>query len=249
MLKCNIFKCFTSKMMSKIVVNKSKEMSYMKIQNTTGVPIMKESHRKTEDKRTYILVHGAWHGSWSWKKVENLMIDSGYRVIVPDLPSHGSNVDYAPKKEISLKTYVSYIKNIVEKSDTKSVLVGHSMAGIIISQVAEEVPDLISDLVYVAAFIPRDGYSLFDEARNFKSAGVSKEMKVMAEDNVIEINKSHEVKSKFFNCCEEKDADYALALLEPEPFKPFADKLTLTEGRFGKVKKPTWNAAKIWPLQ
>lgn len=192
--------------------------------------------KKSKQQHIYILVHGAWHGSWCWEEVVRKLEDQGHKAIAPDLPGHGE--DNLWLNNISLKTYVDFIEDLVLAQEASVILVGHSMAGVIISQVAENIPEKIKKLVYVAAFIPENNGSLMQEARQGSTAGVSTETRVDELNNEIILNKSERAKELFFNCCNEKQAEHALLKLQAnEPFRPFVDTVEISQARFGKVDK------------
>lgn len=193
------------------------------------------SHNRSNDKITYILIHGAWHARWCWKYVTPLLKSHGCNVIDPDLPGHGD--DTTLLKDISLDAYVKYVIDLVKAQNNPVVLVGHSMAGVIISQVAEYIPQHIDRLIYVAAFVPENGFSLMQEARKSSSPGVSTETSIDENDNTICVNKSDRVRDLFFNCCTENDANFAMTSLQMEPFKPFVDPIQISNEKFGSVKK------------
>src|ERR1700733_1981637 len=94
-----------------------------------------------ELKKTYILLHGAWHAGWCWKHIIPILESHGHTVIVPDLPGHGE--DKTPYLDITLKTYIDSITEIIMLMGKPVTLVGHSMAGVIISQIGENIPDRI----------------------------------------------------------------------------------------------------------
>jgi pimeloyl-ACP methyl ester carboxylesterase len=107
---------------------------------------------------TYVLVHGAQLGGWCWQKVVPMLEAEGHRVVAPDLPGHGD--DTTAVAGMTLDANVVCIREAVEAADEPVLLVGYSMGGIAIAQVAEEVPDRIAKLVYLTAFLPQDGQSL-----------------------------------------------------------------------------------------
>src|SRR6185436_2462689 len=116
---------------------------------------------------TFVLVHGAWHGAWCWDKVAPLLHAKGHTVAAPDLPGHGD--DPTPRGEVTLESYGKRVADVVSAQKEKAIVVGHSMGGIAISAAAEMVPDRIAKLVYLTAFLPRDGESLGSiEERNDK---------------------------------------------------------------------------------
>ena len=162
-------------------------------------------------------------------------MEHGHTVVAPNLAGHGE--DKTPFSKITLKTYIDNITDIITSSKKPITLVGHSMAGIIISQLAENIPDKIDQLIYVAAFIPGNNESLSQEARKAKNAGISTEMIIDEANNEISIKKSKRVKELFFNTCHEEDSKSSLALLQKEPFRPFIEPIKISKERFGKVEK------------
>jgi pimeloyl-ACP methyl ester carboxylesterase len=110
--------------------------------------------------RTFILVHGAWHSGACWNAVVPLLQMQGFTVLAPDLPGHGTNA--VPLAKITLKAYVNFLLELLDGIDGKVTLVGHSMAGLIVSEVATRKPEKIARLVYLCAYLPLDGESLFD---------------------------------------------------------------------------------------
>jgi len=104
-----------------------------------------------QPKKTYILVHGAWHNNFCWSRLAPKIEKMGHKVIAPNLPGHGSNIE--DFKKINLSDYVRTIKNFVVSNKERVVLVGHSMAGIVISQVAEDIPQKKSVLWPILAVL------------------------------------------------------------------------------------------------
>lgn len=187
------------------------------------------------DNKIYLLLHGAWHAKWCWELVLPIFINYGCKIITPDLPGHGD--DKTPFSNITLKTYVDDITRLILSYDNQVTLIGHSMAGIIISQLAENIPEKIEQLIYVAAFIPGNNESLLQEARKAKTPGISTEMVVDEKRNEIVLKKTQRVKDLFFNACEKKYVNVAMSRLQSEPFQPFIDPISITEEKFGKIKK------------
>jgi pimeloyl-ACP methyl ester carboxylesterase len=107
---------------------------------------------------TFVLVHGAWHGGWCWRHVAPLLRARGHEVHAPDLPGHGA--DPAPTATQTLDDYAERIGATVADCRGEVVLVGHSLGGLVISAVAEARPERLHRLVYLTAFLPRDGDSL-----------------------------------------------------------------------------------------
>jgi len=111
---------------------------------------------------TYVLVHGAWHGGWCWQRVTPLLRAAGHEVWTPTLTGLGERSHLAGP-EIDLHTHVQDIVNVLEYEDLqKVILVGHSYGGMVITGVAERAAERLTHLVYLDAFVPRDGQSLLD---------------------------------------------------------------------------------------
>lgn len=110
--------------------------------------------------RSYVLVHGAWMGGSGWDPVADQLREAGATVRTLDLPAHGG--DATPAGAATLAGYVERVE--AELPAGPVILVGHSMAGVVLTQVAENRPDDIASLVYVAAYVPVNGQSLLDLA-------------------------------------------------------------------------------------
>ena len=109
---------------------------------------------------TYVIVHGAWGGSWAFKEVDSIMTAHGDVVYRPSLTGQGERVHLA-SPEITLSTHINDVVNMIlfEKL-TDIVLVGHSYGGMVITGVADRIPERIRKLVYLDALLPVDGESL-----------------------------------------------------------------------------------------
>ncbi len=105
--------------------------------------------------KNYLLVHGAWGNAAEFDEVVKLLSTDGSLVTAIDLPGHGENK--SPIAEVTMDAYVQSVINTITELDKKVTLVGHSLAGAIISQVAEIIPESIDRLVYVAAMLPKSG--------------------------------------------------------------------------------------------
>jgi pimeloyl-ACP methyl ester carboxylesterase len=116
----------------------------------------------SEDPQRFVLVHGAWMGAWAYDGVAAELRSRGHAVEVVELPAHGA--DPGTIADASLDAYVARVLAPLDRSSEPAVLVGHSMGGLVISGAAEARPQAISRLVYVAAFLPKSGDSLFSLA-------------------------------------------------------------------------------------
>jgi len=113
---------------------------------------------------TYVLVHGAWGGSWGWKQVARGLRAARHEAYAPSLTGLGERVHLA-HPGITLSTHIADVTNAILFEDLNEViLVGHSYGGMVISGVAGAMAGRISALVYVDAFLPEDGQALWDIA-------------------------------------------------------------------------------------
>ena len=111
---------------------------------------------------TFVLVHGAWHGSWCWKRVRRALQVGGHEVFTPTLTGVGERAhQLAPS--VNLSMHVDDVVNLIRFEElTDVVLCGHSYAGCVVGAVAEQLPQAIRSLVYLDAFVPENGESLHD---------------------------------------------------------------------------------------
>jgi pimeloyl-ACP methyl ester carboxylesterase len=112
--------------------------------------------------KTVLVCHGAWGGGWSWKKMHPLMRDAGYRLMTPSYTGLGERAHLA-NPSVDLETHIQDILNVIRYEDLRDIiLLGHSYGGMVATGVADRAGDKITQLIYLDAFVPRDGQSLFD---------------------------------------------------------------------------------------
>ena len=113
---------------------------------------------------TFLVAHGAWSAGWVWKKMHPLMAARGHRLITPTYTGLGERGHLA-NPEIGLDTHIADMLGVIEMEDLRGVvLVGHSYGGMVATGVASRARDRIAQLVYLDAFAPKHGQSLFDLA-------------------------------------------------------------------------------------
>src|ERR1700751_2852840 len=108
----------------------------------------------------FVLVHGAWFGGWCWQKVIPFLEAAGHEVHAPTCTGLAERApELSP--EVGLDTHIHDIVGLVEEKNLHGViLVGHSYGGMVITGVVDQVPQRIAHLVYLDAFVPRDGESI-----------------------------------------------------------------------------------------
>ena len=110
---------------------------------------------------TYVLVHGAWHGSWCWKRVRNALQAAGHDVFTPTLTGVGER-SHLNSSTVNLDTHIADVVNLIRWEELSDVILcGHSYGGCVISGAADRIPERIAALVYLDAFVLDNGESLF----------------------------------------------------------------------------------------
>jgi pimeloyl-ACP methyl ester carboxylesterase len=111
---------------------------------------------------TFVLVHGAWHGSWCWKRVRKALQAEGHDVFTPTLTGIAER-SHLISPQVDLDTHIADVVNLIRWEElTDVVLCGHSYGGCVITGAADRVAERIKALVYLDAFILGDGQGLHD---------------------------------------------------------------------------------------
>ena len=184
---------------------------------------------------TFVLVHGAWHGAWCWYKLAPALTHAGHEVIAPDLAGLGR--DRTPLDEVTLDLWVNSVCARIERAHNPVILVGHSRGGLVISAVAEQVPARIAQLVYVTAFLLRDGETLLEVAQSTAETSLVMANVVANEAGTALTVRDEAIAEAFYGECSAEDVALARMLLMPEPVAPSATPLRVTTSRFGAVPK------------
>jgi pimeloyl-ACP methyl ester carboxylesterase len=184
----------------------------------------------------FVLVHGAWHGGWCWADVAAALRAAGHGVSVAELPGRGA--DTRAHTAITLEDYVRCVAELIAPQPQPVVLVGHSMGGITITQVAEAMPERIARLVYVTAFLPRSGSTLLDYSASVADTPLQQGIEADPAAGSLRLRSTAVARDAFYHCCEPHAAEAALARLVPEPLAPAATPVRTSAARFGRV--PRW---------
>jgi pimeloyl-ACP methyl ester carboxylesterase len=108
-------------------------------------------------KQTFVLVHGAYAGGWEWKPVGDLLTAHGHIAYRPTFTGQGER-EHLASPNIDLNTYIQDVVNVIRFEDLHDVvLVGHSFGGMVVTGVADRIPERIKTLIYVDAALPIDG--------------------------------------------------------------------------------------------
>lgn len=194
----------------------------------------KNSISPATGKSSFVLVHAAWQGPYAWDVVKERLLQAGFAVDVLQLPGHGT--DTTDPGSIHMDTYIKHVCSAISAAGSKVILVGHSLAGMIISGVAEEIPELIEKLVFIAAYVPENGQSAYAISLLDQQSLLGASL--MVSDDQTEFNIIREDITNIF--CQDGSEDVKqliLANYRPEPSAPFSDTLKLSDEHFGKVAK------------
>ena len=172
---------------------------------------------------TFVLVHGAWHGAWCWRRVARLLTRDGHEVFTPTLTGLGER-SHLLAPGINLDTHVLDVANEIKWQELKDViLVGHSYGGMVISGVAERMEKAIAAFVMLDAFFPENGEALID-----LSAGPVQEVFLVAQRSGATSLPPRSAAAFKVN---EKDRAWVDAQCTPQPIGCVLQKLTLTGAR------------------
>jgi pimeloyl-ACP methyl ester carboxylesterase len=108
--------------------------------------------------RSYLLVHGAWHGGWCWARVVPRLVAAGHRVFAPSLTGLGDRA-HLFGSQVSLATHVEDVLGLIEAEEIEGelVLVGHSYGGNVITGVADALRARIAHCMFLDAVVPPAG--------------------------------------------------------------------------------------------
>lgn len=194
--------------------------------------VIKELEKQKKNYHNYVLVHGAWADESAWGFVRNqLAVHANVEVV--NLPAHG--IDNTNGIAIGLNDYVKTVINAVNKYPGKVTLVGHSMGGMVISQVAENIPNKIEKLIYVSAFLPKNGESLNGIVNKVTQGKTPDFFQFNQDYSLVSINKDA-LPTVVCADCPPYMKDVLVKYHRAEPVKGFNDKVTLTT-KFASVPK------------
>ena len=180
---------------------------------------------------TFVLIPGAWHSSLCWQRVTPLLEAQGHHVVAPELLGMGS--DRTPLSQVDLTSWVNQIVGVVEEQRQAVILVGHSRGGIIISEVAQRVPEKIKLLVYVSAFLVPSGETLNGTLAKIPQRG---NIVINHPDGTLTLQPD-QIVPIFYNTTTPEWAEKVPHLLSPEPANIYGTPLKLTDDRFGRVPR------------
>jgi len=190
----------------------------------------------------YLLIHGAWGGAWEFDETIKGLEAHGHRAAAIDLPGHGKSKE--PISEVTMKAYIARVLDALNPIDGPVVLVGHSLAGAIVSQVAELAPDKIERLIFVAAMLPKTGDTPLGLMQSDSAGELLPVLKFSDDESYVTVGRS-EVESLLLNDVNEPER---MELFAPhfdmkQATEPFMYPAELSDQAFGSVPKTYVRAA------
>lgn len=184
--------------------------------------------------KIFVLVHGAFAGEYAWAKVKPLLEADGNAVVTFDLPGHGDDTTTA--NAATFDSYVETTSKFIEAQPEKVILVGHSMGGVVISQVAENLPDRINKLVYLSAYLPKNGQTLQELAETDAESLIGPNLKFADDFSGASLPNQIAVEV-FVGDCSDEIKELVIARAKLEPLGAFQAKISLTAENFGSIDK------------
>jgi len=175
-------------------------------------------------KRTFVLIHGAWHGGWCWDGVASKLRQAGHEVLTPTLPGHNPGDD---RSGITFEDYASGVTQAVNSTSGGVVLAGHSSAGFMIQAAAPRCADKIERLVFHNAFVLGDGQAQFDLVPPEVSEGMTAAAKA-SPDNCVPIDEDF-VRGALMAGDPKEIQDDLISKLNPQPLALFTTKVATKE--------------------
>ena len=182
----------------------------------------------------FVLVHGAFCGAWIWAPVMERLKAAGHSVEAFDLLGLGN--DSTPASEATLDACADRLCKVLAASTEPAIVVGHSMGGIIATQGAARCPKRVAALVYVAAFLPKNGQSLLDLTRLPEGAGdqVQANLKIEGAAAIMPADASV---AALYGCCAPEVAASAIAKHRPQPVAPFVTPVSIPPGALDGIRR------------
>ena len=167
----------------------------------------------------FVLVHGAWHGGWSWQPVASRLRGAGHRVSAPTCPGLGINDD---PRDVTLADCVDSVVSQVEQAGAGDItLVGHSWGGYVIAGAAPRLASRLKRLVFWSAFVPQAGRSLHDEVPPAYQ-GLFAQLAGGSADNTVAMP-LEVFQGAFMGDADPAAAATAHSVLRPQPYRTFTD--------------------------
>jgi pimeloyl-ACP methyl ester carboxylesterase len=183
--------------------------------------------------KTFVLVHGAWHGAWCFRDVEKRLRELGHEVFAITLTGLAERA-HLISREVNLTTHVDDVARAIEIEELERVtLVGHSYGGLVITGAGVKVAPRIAELVYLDAFVPASGQSGYDLLSPKYAASWRKRVEEKGEGFKI----PPMLDAKSMGVTDAKKAAWVDRKLTPQPAGTFEEKLVFDERAWTKLPR------------
>jgi pimeloyl-ACP methyl ester carboxylesterase len=187
---------------------------------------------------TFVLVHGAWHGGWCWRRVADILERQGHKVFTPTLTGLGER-SHLLRAGIDVTTHVTDVINLMKWERLSGVvLCGHSYGGMVVSGVAEMMAAQIGSIVFLDAFVPDNG----DSMAALTSGAVREQLAGAAQRGDLGVP-PRPAAAFLVN---EKDQAWVDSLCVPQPIGTMTETLKLTGAR-ERIARKSYIRAGAYP--
>jgi len=179
---------------------------------------------------TFVLVHGAWAGGLIWRPIARALRKANHEVYTPTLTGIGER-RHLLNREINLNTHIQDVLSVIDYEDLSDIVpVGHSYGGMVVTGVADTVPEKVASLAYLDAFLPENGQSLFSMLPPDRPQPAS----ITGEDWLTD-----PVPAGAFGQPSQEVLDFAARKGMPQPTACFSQRLKLTGG-IDRIRRKTY---------
>jgi len=184
----------------------------------------------------FVLVHGAFSGAWIWGPLIDRLRAAGHSVEAFDLP--GSGDDHTPASDVTLNACATRLCEVLASGSEPAVVAGNSMGGIVATQGAARCPGRVRALVYVTAFLPKDGQSLLDLTKLPEGAGDQVQANIAIEgEPPVATMPATASRQALYGSCTDDVAAWAITRQRPQPVAPFVTPVSIPLGALDGINR------------
>jgi pimeloyl-ACP methyl ester carboxylesterase len=181
-------------------------------------------------RKTFVLVHGAFCGSWIWRRVADQLEHRGHKVFVPALTGLGER-SHLLRKDVDLDTHIADVVNLIKWGSLENVcLVAWSYAGFVGAGALESIGNRVSSIVWLDAFLPANGQRVAD------LTAFGKAVQAAADKGEMSFGGSGKIPAIFVG---ERDQAFAESKVTPQPISTFLQPIKVS-GALEKVARKTY---------
>jgi pimeloyl-ACP methyl ester carboxylesterase len=184
----------------------------------------------------FVLVHGAFSGARIWAPLIDRLKAAGHSVETFDLPGLGE--DQTPASEVGLDACADRLCEMLTSSSEPAIVAGNSMGGIVATQGAARSPSRVKALVYIAAFLPKNGQSLLDLTKLPEGADDQVQANITIEgEPPVATMPAAASRQALYGSCTDDVATWATARQRPQPVAPFVTQVSIPPGSLDGISR------------